>query len=466
MVRRRFLDVLWLILVGLFLFGAGITYQWYINKNPIYPFTLFGTVLDESKSQVADTLQQFGLKRPSYYYETGATSGGVLQNTGSAEPGLTLVTSVNAERRLEAKIVALDGAPVQTWQIDWFALWPDATHVPEIFIPKQQPGTHIHGAVVMDNGDLVFNFEYQGLMRLDVCGDTVWRLPYQTHHSIDRDENTGNLWVSGRIFHDEPSPAFPNHMPPFAEPTVLEVSPDGEILSEISVIKLLEKNDLDGLLYMDDFDDIQRGRAKTTGDTLHLNDIEVFPEELRPGRFKPGDLMLSLRNIHTVLVFDPETEEITYRQTGGFVGQHDPDFIDGDRISVFDNAVASGEDAPHESRVVILSGTETENDAKPDVYYKGSAEAPFYTEVMGKHQWLQNGNLLLTESTKGRAFELDPEGEIVWEHVNLVDDEGWVGLVDEAQRLPARFDGAFFEEQRSQRCGDDNRIAMGSDSNG
>ena len=458
MVRKRLLDVLWLILVGAFLFGAGVTYQWFVNRNPIYPFTLFGTVLDESKSQVANTLQQFGLKKPSYYYQTGAKSGGLVKETGSAAPGLTLITAVNGKGELEAAIVELDGSAVQTWPIDWFTLWPDATHVPDIFIPKTEPGTHIHGAVVMDNGDLVFNFEYQGLMRLDVCGDTVWRLPYQTHHSIDRDEETGNLWVSGRIFHDEPSPEFPNHVPPFAEPTVLEVSPDGEILSEVSVIELLEKNDLDGLLYMDDFDDIQRGRAKTTGDTLHLNDIEVFPSDMRPGRFKPGDLMLSLRNIHTVLVFDPKSEKITFRQTGGFVGQHDPDFIDGDRISVFDNAVATGEDAPHESRIVVLVGNQAE--AKPEVYYQGSAGEPFYTEVMGKHQWLDNGNLLLTESTKGRAFELDPKGEIVWEHVNLVDDEGWVGLVDEAQRLPLRFDRAFFDEQRSRRCSADGRVAM------
>ncbi|MGI9509084.1 MAG: arylsulfotransferase family protein [Geminicoccaceae bacterium] len=457
MSGRRFLDVLWVMLVGLFLFGAGITYQWFFSKHPIYPFTLFGTVLDTSKAQVASTLQQVGLKKPSYYYETGASSGGVVTHTGDAAPGLTLITSVDAERRLEAAIIEADGQPVQTWPIDWFALWPDAAHVPEIFIPKTEPGTHIHGAVVMDNGDLIFNFEYQGLMRLDVCGDVVWRLPYQTHHSIDRDEDTGNLWVSGRIFHAQSSPDFPNHVPTFAEPTVLEVSPDGEILREISVIKLLEKNDLDGLLHMDDFDDIQRGRAKTTGDTLHLNDIEVFPSDGQSDRFKPGDLMLSLRNIHTVLVFDPETEEITFRQTGGFVGQHDPDFIDGDRISVFDNAVAIGKDAPHESRIVILSPGVSEEAS--ETYYRGSADAPFYTEVMGKHQWLDNGNLLLTESTKGRVFELDPAGEIVWEHINLVDDEGWVGLVDEAQRLPERFDKAFFEEQRSRRCSE-GRIAM------
>ncbi len=461
MAKKNYLDILWFVLIGLFLFGGGIAYQWFVSKNPIFPLTIPGEILDSSKAKVADTLQQFGLKKPSYYYQTGFSQDDLFHDPEATQPGLTLITAVNADQALEASVVELDGETVQRWPIDWFSLWPDAEHVPEIFVPKQRPGTHIHGAVVMGNGDLVFNFEYQGMIRLDVCGDVVWRLPYQTHHSIHLDEDTGNLWVSGRIFHDQATPEFPNHVPTFAEPTVLEVSPDGEILTEISVIELLEKNDLDGLLYMDDFDDIQRGRARTTGDTLHLNDVEVFPSNLPSGRFEPGQLMLSLRNIHTVLVFDPETDEIVYRQSGGFVGQHDPDFIDGDRISVFDNAVGIGENAARQSRIVMFSATD--EGEEHEVYYEGSEATPFYTDVMGKHQWLPNGNLLLTESTKGRAFEIDPDGEVVWQHVNLVDEEGWVGLVDEAQRLPSNFDRAFFEAERSRRCGDADRIAGRSD---
>ena len=457
MAAKNYIDILWTVLLAVFLFGAGVVYQWFADSHPIYPLTIPGNVLDSSTAQVANTLQRVGLKKPSYYYETEFTEDSTWHDPTAAETGLTLVTAVNADQILEARVLELDGMPVQTWSIDWFPLWPNADHVPDIFMPKQQPGTHIHGAVIMGNGDLVFNFEYQGMMRLDVCGDVVWRLPYQTHHSIDVDERTGNLWASGRIFHDKVDPRFPNHMPTFAEPTVLEVSPEGEILKEISIIELLQKNDLHGLLHIGNFGGIQRGSATTTGDTLHLNDVEVFPPTLKAGRFKPGDLMVSLRNIHTVLVFDPDTDEIIYRQSGGFVGQHDPDFIDGDRISVFDNAVAIGEDAARESRVVILSGADAF--AEPEVYFKGSEASPFYTDVMGKHQWLPNGNLLLTESTNGRAFEIDSHGEIVWQHVNLVDDGGWVGLVDEAQRLPRRYDRAFFEDQRRQRCGGPQRIA-------
>jgi len=49
-------------------------------------------------------------------------------------------------------------------------------HLPEEIILKEKPGTHIDGALLMPNGDIVFNFQYCGLIRLNPCGSIVWRL--------------------------------------------------------------------------------------------------------------------------------------------------------------------------------------------------------------------------------------------------------------------------------------------------
>ena len=40
----------------------------------------------------------------------------------------------------------------------------------------------------------------------------------------------------------------------------------------------------------------------------------------------------------------------------------------------------------------------------------------FYTLSQGYVQRLENGNTLVTESERGRAFEITREGEIVWEY--------------------------------------------------
>ena len=64
---------------------------------------------------------------------------------------------------------------------------------------------------------------------------------------------------------------------------------------------------------------------------------------------------------------------------------------------------------------------------------------------MGKHQWLPNGNLLITESMKGRAFEIDTNGEIVWEYVNIA-EEGFSSVLEEAQRINNKFTRDFFKK--------------------
>jgi hypothetical protein len=172
-------------------------------------------------------------------------------------------------------------------------------------------------------------------------------------------------------------------------------------------------------------------------DRLHLNDVEPFPSNLEEGVFKKGDILVSLRNINTVLVFNGDSKEIKYLSTGMFIHQHDPDFIDGNTLSVFDNKTASGERG-FQSRIVIVSA----RDMTSEVFFKGSLENPFYTSVMGKHQWLPNGNLLITETRQGRAFEINRRGEVVWEYVNYV-DRGVIGIVTEVLRLPLEYKSVF-----------------------
>ena len=64
-----------------------------------------------------------------------------------------------------------------------------------------------------------------------------------------------------------------------------KISPDGKILRTISVIDILTRNDRLGLLHFSGIDDM--GTA-VHGDTLHLDELEVFPEALPEGASSTG----------------------------------------------------------------------------------------------------------------------------------------------------------------------------------
>jgi hypothetical protein len=149
------------------------------------------------------------------------------------------------------------------------------------------------------------------------------------------------------------------------------------------------------------------------------------------GVFRPGDVMVSLRNVSTVIVFDPATRKIRRAIVGRFVRQHDADFASGSSIRVFDNNNMAAPAAQASSRIVEVSA---DSDAER-VLYQGTREHPFFSDVMGKQQFLPNGGLLVTEGARGRAFEIDAAGRKVWEYFNRAED-GWVGAITEATRIP------------------------------
>lgn len=424
---------LFFVSVALLLFAYGMAAQ----RFKIFPYE----VVQTASSGYVELCQRSPIwlpgQAPSWYYRPARNPHmPAIRNTGQAYQGLNLVAEIAPNRQLLVKIMDMKGKTIHRWDVDWFRIWPDADHVPERARPKSLPGTHVHGMLLLENGDLLFNYDHLGLARLSRDGKIVWRLRYQTHHSIERDDD-GNFWICGQKEHVKPSDRFPNQIPPFIEFTILVVNPRGEIVREWSVADLLRKNGYTGLLYLGS---LQERSTMVHGDILHLNDVEPFPSRLKEAFFRQGDVLVSLRNTNTVFAFNRHTDKISYISTGRFIRQHDPDFIDGNTFSVFDNNLAAPEELRPQSRIAIVSAP----DNKVSTFYEGTPKHPFYTPIMGKHQWLPNGNLLITESCRGRAFEIDTSGKIVWQYLNFVGD-GMVGLVDEVQRLPlecARLFGA------------------------
>jgi Arylsulfotransferase (ASST) len=362
-------------------------------------------------------------------------------NEGTPTAGVNFVTYLAENRHPTLKLMTNAGDTLREWDADWFRVWPDPAHIPTQDRPKHQPGTHIHGAVLQRDGSVVFSYTALGLVKLDVCGEVVWRLPYRTHHSIIEDEQ-GTLWIPGQINHTTALPDYPNLQPPFVEETLLKVSTDGKVLEEIRLFELLRANQLQGLLLLST---ANGSNTSVSGDFAHANDFEPFPAKMTPGIFGPGDAAVSIRNANTVLVFNVAERRVKYVETGLTVRQHDPDFFDGNTLSLFDNNNVAPQAYGINSRIVLLHAP----DNRLRVVYQGSAQQRFYSDVMGKHQWLDDGHLLVTEARSGRAFELDAEGRIVWQYYNRLTD-GRVGLMEEVSRLPPEY-GEWIT-QAAKRC--------------
>lgn len=423
-----------LLAVLLVAFGYGFA----VARYGLYPY--------EAVEKVEEALKWTWERRPGsepwFYRPTDRSETVYLYGNDVAPEGLNLVSAIGPNDTLALKVVDMAGELVHAWAVDWFEIWPDATHLPPESVPKTRPGTHLHGTWLLPDGDVLFNFEKHGMVRMGLCGEVVWRLPYQTHHSIFVDDD-GYIWASGLRWHTSPLPDYPAHLVPVREQTILRIDQDGRIVDEISVYDLLAENGQRAYLHM-------MASARTnqvSGDSLHLNDVEVFSRSMEEGFFEHGDVMISLRNIHSVIVFDPDTRKIKLIKTGGFVRQHDPDFLDGDTVAVFDNNHIGPARFGQQSRILLLDAPSGEL----RTWYEGSEAEPFYTHIMGKHQWLEDGHVLVTDSMNGRGFEIDRDGRIVWEYINLVDD-GIVGMVEEVQRLPGRFSEVF--DHAAAACGD------------
>ncbi len=227
-----------------------------------------------------------------------------LQNLEPAAlaPGLVLIAGVGKDDMNFIRVIDRDGEIVHEWQPDWFQIWPDDdADIPADRKPKNQPGATLHGVQVLPDGDVLLNFELLATVRLSACGEVRWKLDNLAHHAINLSED-GTIWVPAERYVLTGNTGYGNHIAPLNSWAIQNISMDGEILQTVEVLDILSQNDLLGLMHLSTLDN---AGTLVGGDTLHLNDVEVFPSGIASEIFEPGDLLLSLRNINTILVVDP-----------------------------------------------------------------------------------------------------------------------------------------------------------------
>lgn len=381
----------------------------------LFPYSLFRPAVKAAKDWIQDDNYKhyLGIRPEKFIHFARHPGEGVTINLpDKAQGGVTFITGFwDGNNRM--KLIEPDGASVHEWRASFQEIWPDSEK-PHSRIRDWD--SEIHGAELYPNGDVVFNFEYEGLAKIDRCSNVIWKVP-STHHSVFRDAE-GNLWVPGREQHFTYLERFPLLLPNIFEEFIIKISPAGEILRKISLLGIFYKSGQEAILFANgDF-----GTERLAGDIIHLNDIEILEKSMadRFPLFEAGDIMVSSRHLNWIAVIDSVTEKIKWHQTGPFIRQHDPDFLPNGRIMVFDNrADTISNSRLGGSRILSLDPVTR----KVETLYEGDAKREFYTRGQGKGQPLANGNILLTEAASGRAFEVTPEKEVVWEFINRYDED-------------------------------------------
>lgn len=336
----------------------------------------------------------------------GEPSGVVLNDREAAGHGYTLVTSLPHSRAI---LVDMEGTEVRSWE------------------DPQYKDTRWSRARLLANGDVLCIASKADLLtRLTFGGEVVWRLPLEVHHDgIELPD--GRLLVLTRSFRtipeiDSARRCVDNHL--------AFVSADGKLLEEHSLYDLLVAEPR--VLDVKKPDGLEDMPASYNVDPIHANTVHWITGSPPGGTeiFRPGRVLVTLRYLDSVAVFDLEERRCVWAWGAGELeGPHDASLLPDGRILVLDN----GYEPRGWSRVVLLDPA-----TRAIVWqYRAAEPSAFHTLGRGTVQALGNGNVLVGNSNSGEAFEVDREGRIVWRWLNpLLDERGARGVI-RVERYPA-----------------------------
>jgi hypothetical protein len=346
----------------------------------------------------------------------GFRKDGVPQEGAARDDGYLLLSAYDARRQQSTvKLIRIrDEKVLHEWVPDIGKLAAShGTRSADFDAGNMSPRRYrIANPVLTEDGGIVFH-DVGPLFKIGACSNLEWVVNGVFHHSVERDAD-GNFWVPSFV---EPGPAARTKFPPFRDEAITQVSPDGRVLLSRSVSAILERAGQRGLMYGTRL----FGNRSYEYDALHLNDIQ--PALYSSPYWEKGDLLLSIRNLSTVLLYRPGTDNIVWLKTGPWLHQHDVDFVGNSRISVYGNDVVRKLDG----REVLFDGHNSSYlldlasaaVSSPYAGVLGRAEVRTLTE--GRQDVLEGGDIFVEETNYGRLLRVSPRA-VVWEFVVRVDD--------------------------------------------
>jgi hypothetical protein len=243
--------------------------------------------------------------------------------------------------------------------------------------------------------------ESRYVLRLDWNGRVLWKRRLTAHHDIAPTPDGKLLAVTfeRRIAQD----IHPNI--PTRDDNLTILDQDGDVVASHSMLDAVNRSP--GVFPLIGVKPSDLGGPPWI-DLFHSNSVEWIRDPSLGGRLPGGSgrILVCFRHQSRIAVFDWAENRVVWTWGAGILsGPHDAHVLETGNILLFDNGVAR-----KASRVIEL-------DPRTDaIVWKWEANPPtsFFTASKGSAQRLPNGNTLLCESDRGRAFEITPEGTIVW----------------------------------------------------
>ncbi len=327
-------------------------------------------------------------------------------------------------RGLEVALVDMNGTETNIWKLDTEKTdnGTDRAHL-------QRNGNILVSRGGMDSVDgLIQEYNWEGEIVWEFIPEGQIPHPRLTgpHHDVWRKENGNTLLICR-------DPVPPEYLALVREPTwqgqticgdtILEVDRSGEVVWEWNSHGHLDINHYRLLASPEWF---AGPYNSTVVDWTHVNTVREIPQnqwyEKGDDRFRPGNVIISARQLDTVYIIDRDTGAIVWQYSGdyfgGLSGQHEPYMIppgnpgEGN-IMIFDNGASPWRDLGHAGMSYVLEV----NPATKDLVWVYNAGLDFHSTYTSSAQRLPNGNTLVCEAAAKRVFEITRDFEIVWEHV-------------------------------------------------
>lgn len=417
-----------------------------------------------AESTWQEQLEALGYVTSTEVDDNGVQQGVTLHDREAASPGLNVY---NSRSEAAAVLMSMDGEVVHRWQssvqgevVDRFR-----SLLPGERTKNLEGWNHIE---LLPDGHLLVIGSHHMLLKLDWDSNVAWKLDLAAHHDVAVDRN-GTLHV---LVDRARSVEIDGESVLFQDNDIVSVSSEGKILDQLSLYDAFHGSGRlrDRLVWLKgrqkariakwnrtgeaDGDFQQLYAAAVSGsladhqdvmnvmihagpeDIFHSNSLQVLTGETP--LWRDGDFLVSILGLNMLAVIDHQTRRLrwTWGATEFEKPHHATQLANGD-ILAFDNGVVR-----ESSRILRM------DPRRRSIRWVYEADPPksFFSLARGGAQELPNGNVLITESDNGRAFEVTRAGAIVWEFYNHVVERQGQQTRDAIYRM-TRVDASLVAEQ-------------------